>query len=474
MAFANHKFLPVVVVVVVLLAGQVSVSAFVPSNNMRTETRMASTFLSASRETSASPPADTGISRRGACRSVIGSTAGALIGVVGVSQGVSPSSAASSPDDNGYVPAVRPTAYRVDSTQPPTLIPLDNARKEKKVLTELGLGSGTDKEEIVDDSINLNNMLNKAVFGSIDAVSTLIGDKKDESKIGPGYASFVCLGVPAVTTPKDVDLAMSLLTPIVQARKKGTSTALGIAVCPISAQPALDVFSKTSDETALRESMKDSGVEDAKIDLYLPLLRYAQQQSLDLLAMSPELEDIAAARKSGLKSVDLARRQAYVADPKGFIAQAQDPRYKLYTDRSLLKDFDPTLSNEDNPRGFFAERILVHEAGATVAAKYAVKRPESLVAIVAPMPDLRFLLGINGRIPRICAAINPQQNKINNNAVTTILLNPTAAETLSQSRYLRLEIGTGPETLDYQTKVADYLWFSSSPKVNMIPRLMNA
>ena len=58
-------------------------------------------------------------------------------------------------------------------------------------------------------------------------------------------------------------------------------------------------------------------------------------------------------------------------------------------------------------------------------------------------------------------------------AITTILLNPSAEETLSMSRFLRLEIGTTPRTLQYQTKVADYLWFSSMPKVNMLPRMMN-
>jgi Haem-binding uptake, Tiki superfamily, ChaN len=385
-----------------------------------------------------------------------------------------PASAATAASDTGYIPAVRPTAYRVDSTQPPTLIPLPNARRETQVLKELGSGSGTDKNEIVDDSVNLNNMLNKAVFGSIDAVSTLVGSKKDETKIGPGYASFVCMGVPAATTPQDVDLAASLLTPIVQSRKK--DTALGLAFCPMSAQSALDSFSQTGDEESLKSAVKESGVDNATMELYMPLLRVARQDSLQLLALSPEFQDIEAARKNGLQSVNPERRQQYVADPQGFIAITQDPRYKLYTDRSLLKDFNP-VSNDEKATGFFAERILVHEAAATVAAKYAVERPESLVAIVAPMPDVRFLLGINGRIPRVCAALNSQRqvtNKVTDNAVTTILLNPTAKETLSGSRYLRLEIGTGPETLDYQTKVADYLWFSSSPKVNLIPRLMNA
>jgi hypothetical protein len=88
------------------------------------------------------------------------------------------------------------------------------------------------------------------------------------------------------------------------------------------------------------------------------------------------------------------------------------------------------------------------------------------------MNDVRYLNGMNGRIPRIFKTFNPA-SVVTKNAVTTILINPTAADTLSKTRYLRLEIGTGPETLEYQTKIADYLWFTASPKVNLIPRLMD-
>jgi hypothetical protein len=48
-----------------------------------------------------------------------------------------------------------------------------------------------------------------------------------------------------------------------------------------------------------------------------------------------------------------------------------------------------------------------------------------------------------------------------------------APDTLSKSNYLWLEIVTLPDILDYQLKVANYLWFSSLPKVNQIPWLMN-
>ena len=84
----------------------------------------------------------------------------------------------------------------------------------------------------------------------------------------------------------------------------------------------------------------------------------------------------------------------------------------------------------------------------------------------------RFLEGINGRVPRVSRALDPA-SLVDAEAVATILLNPSARETLSESRWPRLEIGTAPNNWTYQTKVADYLWFSSMPKVNMLPRMMN-
>lgn len=426
------------------------------------------------------------LSRRDVCRSVIGAAATVASGLV---VGADPAVAvAMKEDENGYVAAIRPTAYRVDSTQPPTLLPLVSARKEKSTLGELGRGSGTDKEEIKIDTLNLNNFMNKLVFGSIDAVSQLASPTKDESKVGPGYASFVCMGVPFKTTPKDISLATSLLTTMLQDRDNKLATAVGLSFCPMSVQPALNAYNKQSgnNESALLSAMKEAGVPSETLDLYMPLIRFVKGKSLEFLALSPEFGDIEAARAKGLGAVDFERRQSYVLDPQGFINVAQDPRYKLYTDRSLLKEYAPNSKDaeNDNIKGFFAERIFVHETAASVVAKYAVDKPEALVTILAPTPDVRYLQGINGRIPRVYGALVKQTNdasssqtvvtnKVSDNAVTTILLNPTAAETLSATRFLRLEIGTGPDTLVYQAKVADYLWFSSSPKVNLIPRMMN-
>ena len=391
-------------------------------------------------------------------------------------------SGAESSSSSVYKAAKRPTAYRVDSTTPPTLIALPTAVEQTKMLRELALGSGTDKDAIVVDTVNLNNILNKAVFGTAAAIKSQF--TVDDSNTGPGYASFVCLGVPKETSETDVSLATSLLTTMIQARPKNANSnnnmAVGLHWAPLSTQEALNQYTKDRQFDALKSAMTNAGVDGAVVDLYRPLMEQnlASLPTLDFLALSPELEDLKTAQSQGLQQVNPDRRAQYVVDAQGFIGFTQQPQFQMYTDRSLFKDLPP--KGNVKPGDFFAMSILKHEAAATACAQYAKTHSTTsnnsastpLVVSLAPIADVRFLVGgINGRLPRVCNFLG--LDKVTEDAVTTILCNPTAEETLSQSRYLRLEIGTGPETLQYQSKVADYLWFSSSPKVNLIPRLMD-
>eukprot|EP00593_Proboscia_inermis_P009081 CAMPEP_0171326506 /NCGR_PEP_ID=MMETSP0816-20121228/117501_1 /TAXON_ID=420281 /ORGANISM="Proboscia inermis, Strain CCAP1064/1" /LENGTH=199 /DNA_ID=CAMNT_0011826001 /DNA_START=516 /DNA_END=1118 /DNA_ORIENTATION=+ len=196
-----------------------------------------------------------------------------------------------------------------------------------------------------------------------------------------------------------------------------------------------------------------------------------KEKQLSPIACSPEYEDLKLVRTQGLEAIPAERRENYVSDIQGFIDQTQSPKFKLYTSRSLVKDFVP-LTEDDTVKDFFAERILLDECIATRVSLWAVLRPDSLVCVVVPFNTVRYLGGSNGRIPRVSRFLSPD-SVIDEDLVTTILINPSAEETLSQTRYLRLEIGTSPDVLQYQTKVADYLWFSTMPKVNMLPRMMN-
>lgn len=54
----------------------------------------------------------------------------------------------------------------------------------------------------------------------------------------------------------------------------------------------------------------------------------------------------------------------------------------------------------------------------------------------------------------------------------SVLINPTAEDSLSDSRALRLALEYADDL--YAGKpLANYMWFSKSPKVNLIPRMLN-
>ena len=93
-----------------------------------------------------------------------------------------------------YIPAKRCTAYLVDATIPPSLIPY-RASREAAILKNLGMGYGTSKAPFIEDDLNLNNMMNKAVFGTINAVNNAVGGEgADLVKKGENYQSFIFLG----------------------------------------------------------------------------------------------------------------------------------------------------------------------------------------------------------------------------------------------------------------------------------------
>lgn len=54
----------------------------------------------------------------------------------------------------------------------------------------------------------------------------------------------------------------------------------------------------------------------------------------------------------------------------------------------------------------------------------------------------------------------------------TILINPTAGDSLSPNRSLRLALAYAND-LSAGKPLANYIWFTKSPKVNQIPRMIN-
>jgi hypothetical protein len=57
--------------------------------------------------------------------------------------------------------------------------------------------------------------------------------------------------------------------------------------------------------------------------------------------------------------------------------------------------------------------------------------------------------------------------------VVSVLLNPTALDSLSPTAQLRLALAYGP-FLPKQRTLADYLWFAQSPPVRVLTHCKNA
>lgn len=346
-----------------------------------------------------------------------------------------------------YKQAKRCTAYLVDATIPPSLIPY-RAQREAAILKNLGMGRGTSKTPFIEEGVNLNNFMNKAVFGTYNALKDVVGLNDEgeggQKKGGDNYQSFVFLGAnfdgdsptAAGDAGADAALAVSLMNDICKPRERDGNTAVALAFAPQSSQDDLNAFlSSDGSNDALAMLMKalvQSGANESLAASHIPIMQFARKKKYPLLALAPNPSDLETIRKGGLQSLDGDRRETYVADAQGFIALTQEPKFKLYTDKSLLKDFQPstTKGGDENAvraeqGNFFAERILVHEAGATAIAKWATKRPDSLVIAIAPIADVRFMGGLNGRVPRVCQFLNGR-SEVDEEAVTTILLNPSA------------------------------------------------
>ncbi|KAL9182110.1 hypothetical protein ACHAXT_012453 [Thalassiosira profunda] len=368
---------------------------------------------------------------------------------------------ANSSSGGKYIPAKRCTAYLVDATIPPSLIPY-RASREAAILKNLGNGRGTP---------NRHSWRTTPCSGASRRSKRWRGRRRSEQS-GPNYQSFVFLGANFDDTyTASVEKAERTGTPAWRSGcwRTFASQRSGGEYRRRSGQGALDAYlasggsgrtSESWSRTSRRRCERRAGRTPPADSEVCPKKRCA------LLALAPENADLATVKKGGLQSLDPQRREAYVADAQGFIALTQEPKFKLYTDKSLLKDFVPSASAKDEAAqkaeqgNFFAERILVHEACATAISKWASS-------------PTQFARGYGRSDPPTSAKFLNPDSLVDDESVTTILLNPNAKETLSESKFLRLEIGTAPNNWTYQTKVADYLWFSSMPKVNMLPRMMN-
>ena len=153
--------------------------------------------------------------------------------------------------------------------------------------------------------------------------------------------------------------------------------------------------------------------------------------------------------------------------------------FKKYTEKVILSSYynnpEATItasinSNATNPENYFSSKILQHEFAAYITAKYSYAdgKNNNLVILISPELDVKFGYGIQERIERNLDYLqssvsvdsqsdtkeeinkgvsnpssNPSSGSKTENKVYSILLNPTAADSLSDTVQLRLVLAYG-------------------------------
>lgn len=254
--------------------------------------------------------------------------------------------------------------------------------------------------------------------------------------------------------------------------------AIGLEQVEMQFQPALDAY--------IAERQGDLAAADAELaeatqwedrcafpfENFLPVLHLARSRGLPLVAMGVDSEKVFDVMQNGMDSLGEDERNAYVSDFKGFVTYVRDKGFQVYADKLIFPSYDrlneagllgkkpPTKPN------FFAARILADEALASKAVDWATQNNGMRLFVVQREDHVKFGFGASGRAARIAKSLGSDM------PTKSVLINPTAEDSLSLSRSLRLALEYADDLLNGKP-LANYLWFSKSPKVNQIPRMVN-
>lgn len=188
-------------------------------------------------------------------------------------------------------------------------------------------------------------------------------------------------------------------------------------------------------------------------------------------------------------------------DPEGFVASVQGEGFGRYTNSVVKQDYSAVISGavgggaEAGAGGgskvpvsgekYFSNRILLDE---TLASRIvgSLRGGQQVAAagplvVVTDLSRIRFGYGLVERVKRLLLLPTTTTSSETTAIVTavpdsadvvSVLLNPTADDSLSLSNQLRLSLGYGV-FLPASRPLADYVWFTSSPPSRVITKAKN-
>ncbi|KAH8096092.1 hypothetical protein JL720_3442 [Aureococcus anophagefferens] len=247
-------------------------------------------------------------------------------------------------------------------------------------------------------------------------------------------------------------------------KKSGRPVALGLDAAPLGAGPALaggdwlktaDAWPAVAAAGARRTSSRSRPSSASVVGDVVPLGVAAE-------AMGRVQRD------GGIAALSEAERNAYV-DASAFVrCEAQSRPASGVIERRYRAAGYANISGAPAYADFFASTILYDEAAASLAARYKRSAPGGLLVCVVGEDHVKFGYGVQGRLDRL--EVDPDKAGSPTFRSTSVLLNPTAESSGSLSASLRLALAADQKVT---RPLANYVWFSESPKPALISHMMN-
>lgn len=298
----------------------------------------------------------------------------------------------------------------------------------------------------------------------------------------------------------DKALCLQILQNMVKTNPTNKRIVLGLEMIEQPFQSYLDDYLKSTSTMEEADRLLYEGTQWGKrwkfaFEPYLPLLHFAKSNQIPLIALGAPTESVNSIVSGGFEGLSDDDRNKYILDGQGFVDFVRLPGFKRYTDRVILPSYDFYASNKllgDNPspEKFFASRIFKDEAIAGKAAQYIAANSNTMMVALVAMEHAKFGFGAQERLKYRLASLRgtsppsaedlavPPSRRIlstigNGRDVLSVLLNPSARDSSSETAQLTLSLAYG-QFLDESRPLADYIWFSNYPESKLLTRPKNA
>ncbi|MEO0853093.1 MAG: ChaN family lipoprotein [Cyanobacteria bacterium J06648_11] len=217
------------------------------------------------------------------------------------------------------------------------------------------------------------------------------------------------------------------------------SLAIGLEMFQRPFQATLDRYlAGDIDEAQLRRQSEYDDRWGFDWELYAPILRFARERQIPLLALNTPTEVTSKVARKGLESLKSDERTHI---PAIDTIDTEDPAYRGFI-QAVFDSFHSGMGNSDGFERFFQAQVLWDETMAEAIARSLADDPERQVVVLVGQGHAIYNYGLPSRVERRAESFFDDFEQ------RTVILNPDGN--------LPSEDGAG-------TPIADYLWTSESP-----------